>query len=160
MNQKVIQKERFLLGLFVAWGAMIFWIAPHLPMVDIPQHAAQISLLRDLLTGKSPWSAQLQINLVTPYLIGYGLASLLSFVMPVVTAMKLLLSVAYISFFAVSVACRKRVSTESSLDWMFVPTFFGFCLRRKRGPSMCRSANWLGVFTAARVVPGMVELPG
>ena len=127
MNQKVFQKERFLLGLFVAWGAMIFWIAPHPPMVDIPQHAAQISLLRDLLTGQSPWSAQLQINLVTPYLIGYGLASLLSFMMPVVAAMKLLLSLAYICFFAVCVACRKRLSTESSLDWMFVPTFFGFC---------------------------------
>jgi hypothetical protein len=122
-----ITPNRLLFAAFVIWGAMIFWIAPHPPMVDFPQHAAQISLLKDLLTGHSPWAAHLQINLVTPYLIGYGLASLLSFVMPVVVAMKLLLSIAYISFVAVSVAFRKRVSADARLDWIFIPTFFGFC---------------------------------
>src|SRR4051812_35236964 len=104
MKQKNSEKIRLLWLLFIAWGAAIFWIAPHPPMVDFPQHAAQISLLRDLVSGRSPWSSQLQINLLTPYLIGYGLASLLSFAMPVVYAMKLLLSVAYLLFIAVCVA--------------------------------------------------------
>lgn len=127
MEQKIDIKARLLLFFFVAWGAMIFWIAPHPPMVDFPQHAAQISLLKELLTGNSPWSGQLQINLVTPYLIGYGLATLLSFLMPIVTAMKLLLSLAYILFVAVCIRYRKRVSADSRLDWIFIPTFFGFC---------------------------------
>jgi hypothetical protein len=127
MKPHTFLTNRLLFLLLITWGAMIFWIAPHPPMVDFPQHAAQISLLRDLIAGNSPWSAQLQINLLTPYLIGYGLASLLSFVMPVVDAMKLLLSVAYILFIIVCVAFRKRVAADSRLDWIFVPTFFGFC---------------------------------
>jgi hypothetical protein len=127
MKLKNFVNSRLLLVLLTAWGALIFWMAPHPPMVDFPQHAAQISLLSDLIAGRSPWSAQMQINLLTPYLVGYGLASLLSFVMPVVAAMKLLLSLAYISFVAVGIAFRKRVSADSRLDWIFVPTFFGFC---------------------------------
>lgn len=127
MNTRNFSKSHLLWLFFIAWGAAIFWIAPHPPMVDFPQHAAQISLLTDLISGKSLWSAQLQINLLTPYLIGYGLAALLSFVMPVVFAMKLLLSVSYVLFIAVCVAFRKRVDADPRLDWILVPTYFGFC---------------------------------
>ena len=127
MADTKIKEWRPVLALFIAWGALIFWISPHPPMVDFPQHAAQISLLKDLITGKSPWSEQLQVNFVTPYLIGYGLASLLSFVMPIVVAMKLLLSLAYIGFVCIGIKIRKSLNSDPALDWIFVPTYFGLC---------------------------------
>lgn len=118
---------RILFTMLVIWGALIFWIAPHPPMVDFPQHAAQVTLLRELASGTSPWANILQVNLVTPYLIGYGLAFLLSFVMPVTAALKLLLSLAYAGFVLMSVKVRQRVGGDVRLDWIFIPTFFGLC---------------------------------
>ncbi|MES2831332.1 MAG: hypothetical protein V4695_04995 [Pseudomonadota bacterium] len=118
---------RLLFAVLVVWGAMIFWIAPHPPMVDFPQHAAQVTLLKELANGTSPWADSLHVNLVTPYLIGYGLAFFLSYVMSVTAALKLLLSVAYIAFVVMAIKVRQRVHGDHRLDWIFIPTFFGLC---------------------------------
>src|SRR5580698_1531124 len=63
-------------------GATMVWLAPRPPMEDFPQHVAQVTLLRDLLRGTSPWSDLLRINWFTPYLLGYGATLLLSSAMP------------------------------------------------------------------------------
>lgn len=117
---------RWLWGLSVLWGASIFWLAPHPPMIDLPQHAGQVALLKDLLLGQSPWAALFRINLFTPYLLGYGLALPLTFIMPVAAALKLLLSLAYLAFVAVCVKVRKHFGADPRLDWLFLPGFFGF----------------------------------
>jgi hypothetical protein len=118
---------RILYAAFVAWGAAIFWFAPHPPMVDLPQHAAQIALLKGLVSGSSAWSSFFTINWATPYLLGYGLALPLVFLMPVAAAMKVLLSTAYILFVVVSVRLQQHFKSDSRLIWLFVPGFFGFC---------------------------------
>jgi hypothetical protein len=78
--------------LTVIYAGAMFWLAPHPPMADLPQHAGQITLWRDLLLGQSPWQSLVNINYFTPYLIGYGLALPLTFLMPVAAALKLLLT--------------------------------------------------------------------
>lgn len=108
------------------WGAAIFWLAPHPPMIDLPQHAAQVALLRDILQGTSPWTEFFRINWWTPYLIGYGLALPLSLVMPVAAALKLLLSLAYLAFVFMGVRLRRHFDAEPRLDWLFLLSFFGF----------------------------------
>ena len=108
------------------WGAAIFWLAPHPPMIDLPQHAAQVALLRDLLQGASPWADFFRINWLTPYLIGYGLALPLSLIMPVAAALKLLLSLAYLAFVFMCVRLRRHFGADARLDWLFLLTFFGF----------------------------------
>ena len=75
-------RQPWLFLLTSAWGMLIFWLAPHPPMIDLPEHAAQVALLRDLLLGQSPWGDLFRINLFTPYLLGYALALPLSFLMP------------------------------------------------------------------------------
>ncbi|MCW0054006.1 hypothetical protein OIV36_31550, partial [Burkholderia pseudomallei] len=65
--------DRVLRVLFVATVAaagLLFWLVPHPPMVDLPQHAGQVAILHDLLLGQSPWAPLLRINLFTPYLLG------------------------------------------------------------------------------------------
>lgn len=120
---------RLLFLLSVAWGASIFWLAPHPPMIDLPQHAAQVSLLRDMLLGQSPWSDLFRINVFTPYVIGYGLALPLSLALPPAAALKLLLSLAYIAFVFMCVTLRRHFRSDARLDWLFLPGFFGFAYK-------------------------------
>ncbi|UEP48216.1 hypothetical protein LMA00_00125 [Burkholderia ambifaria] len=121
--------DRALRALFVATVAaagLLFWLAPHPPMVDLPQHAAQVATLHDMLRGQSPWAPLLRINLFTPYLLGYGAAAALSFVMPVTAAFKVMLTLSLYGFVAAYVALRRRLGTDPRLDWLCVPGFFGF----------------------------------
>ena len=113
------------IGTVLLAGAL-FWIAPRPPMGDLPQHAAQVALLHDLVNGTSPWADLVRANYFTPYLLGYGLAFVLSFVMPVVSAMKLFLMLAFYAYVAAGVALRKEYEADARLDWLYVPGLFGF----------------------------------
>ncbi|MDB5843142.1 MAG: GtrA family protein [Polaromonas sp.] len=131
-----MQKSRFpwsswraLFVLTVLWGALIFWVAPHPPMVDLAQHAGQVALLRDMLLGQSPWSELFRINPFTPYVLGYGLALPLSMVMPVAAALKLLLSLGYVVFVFMCIKLRREFNADPRLDWLFLLGFFGFAYK-------------------------------
>lgn len=121
--------SRILFALTVLWGASIVWLAPHPPMLDLPQHAGQLALLKQLLSGDSPWADLLQVNFFTPYMLGFSLALPLSFVMPVAAALKLLLSLAYVAFVLVCIALRRHFGADARLDWLFVTSFFGFAFK-------------------------------
>jgi hypothetical protein len=110
----------------VLYGGLLFWLAPRLPMCDLPQHAAQVALLRDLIDGVSPWRDLVRINYFTPYLTGYGLSLALSYFMPVNAALKVVLTAAYYAFVISCVMLRRRFGGDERLDWLFIPGFFGF----------------------------------
>lgn len=109
----------------VLFAAATFWLVSRPPMADLPQHAGQIALLHDLLFGESKWQPLVYVNWFTPYLAGYGLALLLSLVMPVLAALKVLLTVAYLGFVWACIALRRALDGDERLDWLFVPSFFG-----------------------------------
>jgi len=112
--------------LTVMWGVGVIWLAPHPPMIDLPQHAGQVALYKQLVAGESPWGHLVELNIFNPYMIGYGLALPLSFVLPIAAALKLLLSAAYLAFVWMSVALRRRFKADARLDWLCVSSFFGF----------------------------------
>jgi hypothetical protein len=120
--------DRVTLGLFAlfAIGVTAIWAAPRPEMIDLPQHAAQVALLRDLALGRSRWAGEVHVNLATPYLIGYGLALPLSFVMPAVAALKTLLTAAYAGFIAVCIGIRRELGASRKLDPYYAFSFFGF----------------------------------
>ena len=95
-------------------------------MSDLAQHAAQIAVWHDMLVGRSKWQDLLYVNYFTPYLIGYLGALLLTFVVPVAAAFKIVLSLAYLMTVALCVAFRKQLNGDERLDWLFLPGFFGF----------------------------------
>ena len=68
----------------------------------------------------------MQVHLFTPYLIGYGLALPFSLIVPVATALKILLSLAYAGFVFMCVILRRHFGSDARLDWLFLPGFFGF----------------------------------
>lgn len=118
--------SRILAGILFALGVAVIWAPARPPMVDLPQHAAQIGLLRDLTLGRSPWSHDLRINLFTPYLIGYGLALPLALVMPVAAAIKCILTLAFAAFVAMCLAIRRELAASARLDAYYFVSFFGF----------------------------------
>jgi len=111
------------------WGASIFWLSPHPPMVDVPAHAGQVALLRDMLFGDAHWSELLRINAFTPYLIGYGLALPLSLVMSATAAVKLLLSASYLAFVAMCIALAREFRSDTRLYPLFLVGFFGLAYK-------------------------------
>jgi len=123
---KHVPISRVLFYFTLAWGVAIIWIAPYPPMIDLPQHAAQLALLSDLVTGRSAWIGLVQINLLTPYLIGFALGLPLSFFLPISVVLKILLSVSYLAFVGLFIGLRRRFGADARLDWMFLPGFFGF----------------------------------
>ena len=76
--------------------------------------------------GRRNGSALVEVNYLTPYVTGYGLALLLSFIMPVGAALKLMLALAFYAFVAAGAALRERLGGDRRLDWLFIPGFFGF----------------------------------
>jgi hypothetical protein len=122
-REAVIERLAFVATVFYA--GMTFWLAPRLPMTDLPQHAGQVAVWRDLLMGTSKWEPLLFVNYFTPYLMGYGLSLLAAFVLPISAALKFVLTLAFWGFVAAAVALRKRFGGEPRLDWLFIPGFFG-----------------------------------
>ncbi|CAG9272288.1 hypothetical protein [Paraburkholderia unamae] len=138
MNTALLPRQLPLIGfarrvltlrvLFVAtvlYGGLLFWIAPRPPLVDLPQHAAQVAMLHDLVLGRSPWHQMMRINLFTPYLFGYLFALPFTLVMSVGAALKLTLTLSYYTFVFACVLLRRRFDGDARLDWLFVPGFFG-----------------------------------
>ena len=116
----------FLYLITIGWGIITIWIARHPPLIDLPQHAGQVALFRDLLLGNSNWQHTFAINWLTPYLVSNVFAALLSIVMPIVTAFKILLSIGYVLFVLMCVKLRKHFDVDARLDWLFILPFFGF----------------------------------
>ena len=114
------------LVLLFALGVSVIWLPPRAPMVDLPQHAGQIALLRDLMLGRSPWAHEVRVNIFTPYLIGYGLALPLALVMPVAAAIKVALTAAYLAFALTCIGIRRELGAAPQLDAYFFISFFGF----------------------------------
>ena len=107
-------------------GAAAIWIAPRPMMIDLPQHAGQVALLRDMILRRSPWAGDIRINLLTPYLIGYGLALPLAFVMSAGAALKVVLTLAYGAFIAACIGIRRELGASPRLDPYYAVSFFGF----------------------------------
>lgn len=107
-------------------AAGIFWLSPHPPMLDIPQHAGQVALLLDLLSDNPHWQDIFYINYFTPYLLGYGLWALLALIMPLGIALKILLMATFWGFVYSGCYLRKRCQADDRLDWLLLLAFFGF----------------------------------
>lgn len=121
--------ERWLkLGLIASIGLSFFFFR-YPPMIDVPQHAAQVSLLGAMLRGESAFAGEYELNFLTPYLLGYSLWLLASQVLSLHHALSLILALAFIGSFAAFARFRARLGAPQSLDLLIVPGFFGFAFQ-------------------------------
>lgn len=124
-----LAESRALLYLHVLCAALLVWIPHYPPLIDLPQHAAQVSLLLDLLRGDSPWAANVQLNFFTPYLVGYGSIALVAQFLPIAVAVKVVLSLAVLAFFWAATSLRKQLEAPPFLDWLVLASYFGFAFK-------------------------------
>jgi len=73
------------------------WSVKYLPMVDLPQHTAQISIWTNYNDPAYGFEEQFEFNWFTPYLAGYALARLFAFFFPVWIAAKIAVSLAVLA---------------------------------------------------------------
>jgi len=113
----------------VAVAAVVpLWIPEFPPLVDLPQHAAQVAALHELLSGNSFYTHDLTNNWFTPYLGGYLLLYLASTVLPIMVAAKLLVSLAVIALPVVSGLLLRAMGGDERLKWLAIPAGYSFAL--------------------------------
>lgn len=162
------------------FASSLIWLPPYPPMLDLPQHAGQVELLKQFWNGQSPWLPMLQLNLFTPYLLGDILALTLSVAMPVVWALKLVLTLAFFLFLLACRLLQDEFGSDQRLKWVFIPAFFslsydlGFypfmlalpiglflvllALRYSRQPSLANGIKLLGIGILLFFTHGLVFL--
>lgn len=122
------QLERTLFYATLAAVFLVISCSYFLPMVDLPQHAAQVQAFKAMIRGNStlPWLDNLQINWFTGYWIGYASTLLFSLFLPLNYAINLVVAAAFLLFVLSFSMLRKKLGIPPIFDWIFIPSFFGF----------------------------------
>ncbi len=117
--------ERTAFWLTAVLAAFVHWIPHFPPQIDLAQHAAQMRFLRDWNQAEFPYRDILQLNFFTPYLPAYFVGAALTFVMPVVAAVKTVWTLGALGTVFASVRLRRLVGGEECWDWILIPGLFG-----------------------------------
>ncbi len=112
----------------VVLSVIPLWIPEFLPLVDVPQHSAQVASARELLSGNEFIHGSLEINWFTPYLGGYLFLYIVSTILPIVAATKLVVSVAVAAVPVVTGLILRSIGADERLKWLAIPGSFSFAM--------------------------------
>jgi hypothetical protein len=102
------------------------WFGQNLPMIDMPQHAAQIVALREIWAGNEAFTELFNVNWFTPYLLGYMLLYAGSLVMPVAVASQLIVSLSLIAIPLLTGTLLRTAGADERWKWLAIPGAFSF----------------------------------
>lgn len=125
----LVRRKSWLFGMTLFAAVLTVWIAERPPMVDLPQHLAQVVEWRALIEGRFAYADLVRLNYATPYLLAYGLLLPLTYVVSATTAAKLVLSISFLAFVGLCKVLRRELGGDRRLDWLFLFGFFGFAWR-------------------------------
>jgi hypothetical protein len=103
-----------------------FFAVPYLPMVDLPQHAAQISIWQRLGDAALPEHRIFELNLRTPYLGAYVLARALATWLGAVSALKLVAWLAVVGHLAAFSLLVRTLGHPRWLGLLGLPLGLGY----------------------------------
>jgi hypothetical protein len=131
MNSSKSQDNRRLIAL--AFASLLatapVWI-PHYPMmVDLPQHASEIALLRNLNDSSFKFSGLFEHYWFTPYWLGYLLAYILTPLTGIRIALKLVVSLALASFPVATSLLIREMQGDAWWAWLSIPAMYGFAFQ-------------------------------
>jgi hypothetical protein len=129
---------------FVACAAMSLvplWAVKYVPMVDLPQHAAQISIWKNLNDPNYGFAPYFELHYFTPYLVTYALARVLAEWTSVLVALKVATSLSVLGLPASLVLFFGRANVSRwwallgfslafgfSFDWGFLSFMMGIAI--------------------------------
>lgn len=120
------QKGRTFYWLIITYVIYFILSANYLPMNDLPQLAAQVSTLNDLIKGESPWVNLVEYNWFTPYLTCYILWLVLYQCFDIVLSSRILVAFTFFLFAYAFSRLRSSYQAEKIVDWIVIPSFFSF----------------------------------
>lgn len=95
-------------------------------MVDLPQHAGQIALIKSMHSDAFPFRELLDIQFLTPYWFGYSIIYLLSIPFGILTATKLTVALALAGFPLCADRFLKSQDANPFWSWLLIPAAYGF----------------------------------
>lgn len=102
------------------------WLPEFPPMTDLPQHAAQVVMLRVIAHHAFPYRQLFQINWFTPYLVGYLLVYALTGVLGIVAACKLVVALAIAGIPIATAVLILETDGDPLWALLAVPAMYGF----------------------------------
>ncbi len=121
------QKREMLLLIAASLLATIpVWMASFPPMVDLPEHAAQIALLRNLHNPGFPFANLFWVNWFTPYLLGYMLVYTFTPLLGIVTATKFVVAVAVAAVPVATALLARETGADRYWALLTIPAMYGF----------------------------------
>lgn len=107
--------------------ALPVMLSSYPPMVDVPQHAAQVAALKSLLGGDTwAFSDMFELRLFTPYWLGYGLVMALAVPFDIVMAMKIVVAGSQCIFVWAAGRFCLKMNMPREWRWLFLMLPFGF----------------------------------
>ncbi len=130
MTATTYKAERFATKSVVFYSVLVLstlplWMTPYLPMVDLPQHAGQITALREFLNGNPMFVDEFTINWFTPYLLGYLLLYALSSVFSIAMSTKLLVAAAVVGLPMATRRMLDYCGGDKDLAYLVIPASYG-----------------------------------
>lgn len=113
----------FAIAVFLAAASL--WITPYLPMVDLPQHTAQVVSLQELWAGTPMFRDTFTLQWFQPYTLTYLMLYTLALVMPVTLASKVFVTVMIVAIPLLTGRLLKELGAHVGLRWLAIPCGFG-----------------------------------
>lgn len=110
----------------VAACVLPVWLAHYPPLVDLPQHAAQVRTLADLGRPDYPFRELFRVNWFTPYLFGYVLVFALAKLTGIAAASKAVLSAALLAVPLLTRRLARELGGDPFWAWLVFPGLLSF----------------------------------
>lgn len=121
--------ERQLFVLCCILSAAPLLLSHYPPMIDVPQHAAQIATLNNLSNPDFSYKDLYFLEWKRPYLGGYMVLWALSKLFPILTALKVLLAITVITIPLCASRLRAHFHGNPAWDWLLLPISYGFAFQ-------------------------------
>lgn len=131
MRQKNVRRPAQYRAVALALGCcavLPFWVGDYMPLADLPQHAAQISIAQHWSDPDFGYQMQYSVNWYSSQLLAYNITRAFAVVLPLTSAIKLVLSLAVL---ALAASVDWLVRTMGGDRWwglLAFPLGFGFSM--------------------------------
>jgi hypothetical protein len=122
------QSDRTLVLVIIAslLATIPIWLTSFPPMVDLPEHAAQVGLLRSLHNPSFGFSELFWVNWFTPYLFGYILVYALTPLFGIVAASKLVVAAAVAAVPIATAMLADETGADPYWALLTIPAMYGY----------------------------------